>query len=138
MIVNILVTVFGILFLFFFSAYVITLKKLKQLNNDISQMLVLFELMQQGINTEEDKDIHKENFIKFLSDSRDWAFDYIDNVQAGIKKFVTEIQPEIDHYNKFGIVVEGIVAPHDFALKKISKELDELKKLLPEENSDRR
>lgn len=85
-----------------------------------------------------DLDTDRENFIKFLSDSREWAFGYIEEVQSGLKKFIDEVQPQIDYYNKYGIVVEGMIPPHDFALKKISKEIEELKKLLPEESDNGR
>jgi hypothetical protein len=88
--------------------------------------------------TKEEEDIHKENFIKFLSDSREWAYEYIENVQDGINKFIKEVGPEIDYYNNYGSVVEGMISPHDKALKIISKEFEDLKNLLPEEISDRR
>jgi len=85
-----------------------------------------------------DVDIHQENFIKFLSDSREWAFEYIEDFQTSLQKFMDEVQPQIDYYNKYGIVIEGMAPPHDFALKKISKEVEELKKFLPQEQNDRR
>lgn len=88
--------------------------------------------------TKEEEDIHKENFIKFLSDSREWAYDYIQNVQDSIKKFIEEVEPEINYYDQYGIALEGMIAPHNKALKKISVEFKELKKLLPEETDDRR
>jgi hypothetical protein len=83
-----------------------------------------------------DVDIHQENFIKFLSDSREWAFEYIEDFQTSLQKFMDEVQPQIDYYNKYGIVIEGMAPPHDFALKKISKEVEELKKFLPQEQND--
>lgn len=92
-------------------------------NNDLNNQL-------EYINSDEQK-THNENFIKFLSDSRDWAFTYIEDVQSGLKKFIDEINPEIEYYNKYGVIVEGMVGPHDKAFKKISKEFEELKKLLP-------
>lgn len=85
-----------------------------------------------------DLDTDRENFIKFLSDSRDWAFDYIEDVQNKLFKFVQEVEPQLEYYNKYGVVIEGMVPPHDFALKKISKEIEELKKLLPEEQNNGR
>ncbi len=36
--------------------------------------------------------IHKENFIKFLSDSRDWAFQYIEESQKTIKEVSEELK----------------------------------------------
>jgi hypothetical protein len=79
---------------------------------------------------ESDNDVHKENFIKFLSDSRDWAYEYIEDVQSGLKKFVNEIEPEIAYFDEYGLV--GDAYPHYHSMKKISQEYKELKKLLPE------
>jgi hypothetical protein len=75
--------------------------------------------------------VHKENFIKFLSDSRDWAYEYIEDVQSGLKKFVNEIEPEIAYFDEYGLV--GDAYPHYHSMKKISQEYKELKKLLPSE-----
>ena len=44
-----------------------------------------------------DDTLHKENFIKFLSDSRDWAFEYIEKSQQTIKEVSEEL-------NKQGLV----------------------------------
>lgn len=79
-----------------------------------------------------DNDVHKENFIKFLSDSRDWAYLYIEDVQKGLSKFVDQIEPEIAYFDEYGIVGEAY--PHYHSMKKISQEYKELKKLLPEED----
>ena len=43
-----------------------------------------------GINMSDDT-LHKENFIKFLSDSRDWAFEYIEKSQQTIKEVSEEL-----------------------------------------------
>lgn len=73
----------------------------------------------------------KESFLKFISDSRDWAFEYIEEVQVGLEKFINIVEPHIKYYDEYGIVIEGIVSTHDKALQEISKEFKELKKLLP-------
>ncbi len=39
-----------------------------------------------------DDSVHKENFIKFLSDSRDWAFEYIEQSQKTIKEVSEELK----------------------------------------------
>lgn len=114
-------------------------KKLKNMSEGFASLFLAYNVLQQ---TQEEVakgegDVHKENFIKFLSDSREWAFGYIEEVQAGLKKFIEEVEPDITYYDSYGIAIEGMVAPHDNALKKISKEFKELKKLLPEEPSDR-
>jgi len=84
-------------------------------------------------NDDMNNDVHKENFIKFLSDSRDWAYEYIKEVQDGLEKFVNEIEPEIAYFDEYGVV--GDAYPHYHSMKKISSEYKELKKLLPTEES---
>jgi uncharacterized protein YdcH (DUF465 family) len=135
----------SIVSLSFMISYMAVLKKLKAVNEGFASLFVAYNSMRDMAESQSmfqsstsDQDIHKENFIKFLSDSRDWAYQYIEDVQGGIKKFMDEVQPQLDHYNKYGIVLEGMIEPHDFALKKISKEVEELKKFLPQEPNDRR
>jgi len=125
----------------FFIALVFTANKLKAVSEAFSKLFIANSAMREAFEANggsSPDEIHKENFIKFLSDSREWAFGYIEEVQSGLKKFITEVEPQLEYYNKYGIVVEGMVAPHDFALKKITKEFQDLKKLLPEDNNDRR
>ena len=44
---------------------------------------------------------HKENFIKFLSDSRDWAFEYIESSQQTIKEVSDELNKKgLNEYSK--------------------------------------
>ncbi|MGA1047403.1 MAG: hypothetical protein ACO3UU_05295 [Minisyncoccia bacterium] len=131
--VDILATALGILFISFFTAYIITLKKLRDLYDQVSKMIILFNLMNDADIPKEDQDIHKENFIKFLSDSREWAFDYIENVQIGLSKFVEEIDPIVSYFDNYGLVVQG--SPHYKDMIKISKEFKELKKFLPQDNN---
>jgi len=93
-------------------------------------------LLEQEIQHKEnktDKEKANEDFLKFVSDSRDLAYEYIESVQAGLQKFIDEVEPQIDYYDRYGAAIEGMVSPHDFALKKISVEFKELKKLLPED-----
>ena len=125
-------------------AYVAIVKRLNTVSEGFAKLLMTYNMMLDDAEDKnkflspDDHDVHKENFIKFLSDSRDWAFDYIEEVQTGLKKFIEEVSPEIDYYDNYGVAVEGMLAPHDKALKKISKEFSELKKLLPEDTNDRR
>ena len=52
-----------------------------------------------GINMSDDT-IHKENFIKFLSDSRDWAFEYIEKSQQTIKEVSDDLKVKgLDNYS---------------------------------------
>ena len=80
-----------------------------------------------------EESIHKENFIKFLSESRDWAYEYIENVQSGLNKFVCDIDPLIEYFDEYGDVL-SVERPDYSAMKQISKSYKELKQLLPKDS----
>jgi hypothetical protein len=77
------------------------------------------------------QDSSSEAFLKFVSDSRDWAYQYIDDVQASLNKFINDVEPEIAYFDEYGEV--GSAYPHYHSMKKISGAYKELKKLLPED-----
>ena len=127
----------------FAMAYFSALKRLDVLTKAFAQLVVLNATIQEAFEeglqspvSKEDQDIHKENFIKFLSDSRDWAFEYIEDVQKQLETFIRDIEPEIMYFDEYGIV--GDAYPHYHSMKKISAAYKDLKKLLPEEVDDRR
>ena len=76
-------------------------------------------------------DPSSEAFLKFVSDSRDWAYTYIEDVQASLDKFITDIEPEIIYFDEYGVV--GSAYPHYYSMKKISEAYKELKKILPDD-----
>jgi len=127
----------------FAMAYFSVLKRLEVLTKAFAQLVVLNSTIQEAFEaniqspvSKEDQDIHKENFIKFLSDSRDWAFQYIEDVQTQLETFVRDVEPEIMYFDEYGLV--GDAYPHYHSMKKISAAYKDLKKLLPEEVDDRR
>jgi hypothetical protein len=75
-------------------------------------------------------DEDKENFLKFISDSREWAFDYIEDVQQGLTKFVKEVEPSIIHFDNYG---NALWTPITEDMKIISESFKELKELLPKD-----
>jgi len=93
------------------------------------QFLLLNE--EQKENEKTDKEKANEDFLKFISDSRDWAYAYIDEVQASLNKFITDIEPEINYFNEYGDI--GSMSPNYDSMKKITVSYEELKKLLPED-----
>ncbi len=113
----------------FFALYVFQ----KKANKLILANTVKLLIMQQK-NIEEnktDKEKSNEDFLKFVSDSRDWAYQYIEDVQSSIDKFITDIEPEIIYFDEYGVV--GSAYPHYYSMKKISAAYKELKKILPED-----
>jgi hypothetical protein len=129
---------FIILSISFAISYLIVLFKLKKNRLAIAKLfLENFKLNKyvESIKTNQelnDNDIHKENFIKFLSDSRDWAFTYIEDVQNGLIKFVEEVDPSINYFSEFSTLSEG--HPLHDSMKKISIAYQDLKKFLPNES----
>lgn len=77
------------------------------------------------------KETDSDAFLKFVSDSRDWAYQYIEDVQSSLNKFINDIEPEIAYFDEYGMV--GDAYPHYHSMKKISGAYKELKKLLPED-----
>jgi hypothetical protein len=91
-------------------------------------------MMIQGAQKEEtktEKEQSNEDFLKFISDSRDWAYTYIDEVQASLNKFINDIEPEISYFKEYGDL--GSMAPNYYSMKKITEAYEELKKLLPDD-----
>jgi len=120
---------FIFLTLFFLSMYLLQLKKNRAILANTLRLLI----MQESANAENktDKEKTDEAFLKFISDSRDWAYTYIEEVQASLNKFITDIEPEINYFREYGDV--GSMAPNYHSMKKITKSYEELKKILPED-----
>ena len=140
---RIAIIVLGLLTLSFGIAYYAMLKRVKEISKAFVQVLILNTTMREAFETnmhspmtKEDQDIHKENFIKFLSDYRDWAYQYIEDVQKELDTFIRDVEPEIMYFDEYGLV--GDAYPHYHSMKKISAAYKNLKKLLPEEADDRR
>jgi hypothetical protein len=135
---NGLLIFFIVLSVSFAISYLALLHKLKKLSLTFAQLfLENFKLNQdaESIKANQeltDNDIHRENFIKFLSDSRDWAFTYIEDVQKGLTKFVEEVDPTISYFDDFSSIQEG--NPLNVGMKKISSAYKDLKKFLPSES----
>ena len=96
-------------------------RALEELNNQANS----------GINMSDDT-LHKENFIKFLSDSRDWAFTYIEDVQKSLTQFVEEVDPNINYFIEFSSLEKDNSLGD--SMKKISVAYLDLKKFLPNES----
>jgi hypothetical protein len=138
---SILIVILLSTLLCFIIAYLVTLTKLISTKKSLGKLYVdnfaLEEYIKTLKNIKEDKSdqqIHQENFLKFLSDSRDWAFNYIEDVQSGLNKFVGDIEPEINYFKEYGDIAS--MHPNYYSLKKITEAFEELKKLLPKEEEE--
>lgn len=134
---KITIIILSILSVSFAIAYTATLTALIKANNVLSKTIIDKFILQEYIDTiqsskdiKTDEEIHQESFLNFVSESRDWAFEYIENVQAALNKFVAETDPSIEYFEKYGDVVAG---PNNEILKKISISYKELKNILPKD-----
>ncbi len=137
---DIFIVVFITLSFSFALSYILVLRQSVKLKKDIKRLFIENTLLQEYVDltkstkTKENSDesIHKENFIKFLSDSRDWAFSYIESVQKGLTKFVNDVDADLSHFDKYGDAV-SMSRPDYPSMKNISKAYKELKTLLPKD-----
>lgn len=73
--------------------------------------------------------LESDGFVKFISDSRDWAFQYIEEVQKALDEFDKRISPELEWSKTFGTVLGDNT--YTDALNRISEAYDKLKSVLP-------
>jgi hypothetical protein len=126
-------------FVFFIVIFVIVSFKLIktrsesiQLKLQIIDLIQKNELLKKALDSRESQQVEKtEGFLNFITQSRDWAFEYIEEVQNGLTKFVKDIEPEIEYFKEYGDVTS--MQPNYYSMKKITESYEELKKLLPED-----
>ncbi len=118
-------------------AYITLTYNFNKIRSQYQKLFIDMMLLEKIINSSEeekiktDESVHKENFIKFLSDSRDWAYQYIEDVQSGLKTFIDQTAPEINYFKEYGDMMG--MAPNYYSMKKIAEEYEKLKSLLPAE-----
>jgi len=118
-------------------SFMLSIKILK-MRKKMKTILMAYSKIESMISLKEDhkidNNVHKESFIKFLSDSRDWAYQYIETVQAGLTKFVSDVDADISYFDEYGETL-SMGRPDFAAMKNISTSYKELKNLLPKEET---
>lgn len=92
--------------------------------------------VEQSNRIELNTDAVQESFLKFVSDSREWAYAYIEEVQEALIQFKTKVDPSITYFNSYGDTL-SVNRPDYEAMKKISQAYQELILVLPEDNNDK-
>ena len=135
---NIILIVLAIFTTSFAISFLIVFNQLKKSNESVAKLLVLNELLNnmQTVNSVSDTDVHKESFIKFLSDSRDWAFTYIEDVQSGIKEFLDAVEPDLAYFDEYGEL--GSAYPNYDSMVRINNAYKKLKTLMPKEEETKK
>ena len=108
--------------------------RIKAMNDQIVQSAVdqmaLKKSLERLIASENNKSVEKtEGFLKFVSESREWAFKYIEDVQLGIATFVDELKPVVEHYRN---TKRALYRKQSETLDKLLYTYDILVKFLPE------
>jgi hypothetical protein len=96
---------------------------------------VISQKLKEELDKKDSDSIEKsEGFLKFISQSRDWAFDYIEQVQAALIEFKNKVEPQILYAKTYGTTVGE--STHSIIIDKISDAYDDLVKVMPEDNSE--
>jgi hypothetical protein len=131
MIINI---VLGVLLAFFVLLSAVLGFRLITLRNDLAEFSLRAALLEQGVKKALENAPTVENsegFLRFVSESRDWAFQYIEEVQTALKEFTKDIEPEIAYFKEYGDITA--MSPNYYSMKKIAASYDKLKEVLPKE-----
>ena len=130
-------TIFSILLIAIFYLLYMVIKNRTQRNNlyslgnylnnelfEANKKIQELERQIEQLNLKE-----SDGFVKFLSSSRDWAFEYIEEVQKALVEFDEEVAPQLEWANNFGRLAGETV--HTDTIKTISEAYDKLKSVLP-------
>lgn len=88
--------------------------------------------LQKSLQDNDLKEIEQtDGFVKFLSESRDWAFKYIEEVQAALKQFDKIVSVQLEYSKTYGSVVDSHLSEQ---IRQIDLAYEDLKRVLPSEN----
>ena len=98
---------------------------------------ILMTKLAEELKKKEDVSIEKtDGFLKFISESRDLAFQYIEAIQEALVKFKGKVGPEIDYMLTYGTATGDSLQSKSFLkIEKAYKEL--IKETLPTEKQDK-
>jgi hypothetical protein len=132
---------FGILGFFVFVLLINNLRlrsKTRKLTSQVIQIsldkAVISEQLKKVLDKKDSESIEQsEGFLKFISQSREWAFDYIEQVQAALLEFRNKVEPQILYAKTYGTTVGE--STHSIIVDKISDAYDDLVKIMPEDDT---
>lgn len=91
------------------------------------ELAILKNLLDEKEKLASDKN---DGFVKFISDSRDSAFEYIENAQQVINKIINDTELTINYHNQFRSME---IEPYQSQLDTLTNAIEELKALIPKE-----
>jgi hypothetical protein len=95
---------------------------------------IALTMLAEELKRKEEVSVEKtDGFLKFISESRDLAFEYIEKVQESLVKFKSEVDPEIDYMLTYGTATGDSLSLKAF--KRIEKAYRKLiNEALPQED----
>jgi hypothetical protein len=102
------------------------------IDKNISDNLAKEKLEELSVEDKNNK-ISQDDFIKFLTQSRQWAFDYIEQVQSAIQDFKESTGPSLEYFREYGAVMQ---LPTDQLFSQIIPAYDKLVDMLPKDNEE--
>jgi hypothetical protein len=102
--------------------------KLKSQMIDVMQQNQIFKTL---LDQKDSANVEKtEAFLNFVTQSRDWAFEYIEDVQRVINSVLKQTESTVKYHNEFSSLV---IEPYKKQLDTLVNAIEELKFLLPNE-----
>lgn len=96
----------------------------------LTGMYVLSTIFQKNNKAKQEKD-NLPGYDKFLEESRDAAFDYIETVQESLNVYMYEVEPLLDKFSKNNSKLTK--AAYVEAMNQIKDSTDKLRAELPED-----
>ena len=119
------------LFAFLLINWNITRFKNTQLKSQVIDILQQNQVFKTLLDQRDSAHVEKtEGFLNFVTQSRDWAFDYIEDVQRVINKVIDDTNSTIEYHNKFASME---IEPYATQINTFATAIEELKFLLPKE-----
>jgi hypothetical protein len=118
-------------FAFLLINWNITRIKNTQLKLQIIDVLQQNQVFKTLLDQRDSAHVEKtEGFLNFVTQSRDWAFEYIEDVQRVINSVLTQTESTVKYHNEFSSLV---IEPYKKQLDTLVNAIEELKFLLPNE-----
>jgi mannitol-specific phosphotransferase system IIBC component len=132
--------IFAFALLVFFGLVVTNIRTRMQNNKlktnltqeSIDRAIVMQEMQKLMAEIDTKNSSQNDGFLKFVSESREAAFKYIEEVQLAIKEFDNHVGPVVKHYKETGKVLER--KPSEL-VKELTSAYDKLMESMPKEES---
>lgn len=128
-----------IFFIYLFINNIQLRKKNFYLLKYFSENQVALSVLEKQLETLEnitEENLHQDHFLKFISDSRDVAFNYINEVQNKILSFENNIKVQIME-NSIDDIQE-CCDQYEKLINLLFSEIEDIKRFLPKDESDGR